>query len=80
MTIDDYNEAELELAFMLLSLPAAARFILDNLKKHPQEKPAAPVANPPVGLGLTASTPSLTPQSSRLPTSIGAETLDTCPT
>ncbi len=41
VTIDDYNEAELELAFMLLSLPSAARFILDNLRKNPQETPAA---------------------------------------
>lgn len=37
VTIDEYNEANIELAFMLLSLPAAAQFILDNLKKHPQE-------------------------------------------
>jgi hypothetical protein len=41
VTIDDYNEAELELAFMLLSLPSAARFILDNLRKHPEETPDA---------------------------------------
>lgn len=40
VTIDTYNEAELELAFMLLSLPAAARFILDSLKKHPKAMPA----------------------------------------
>lgn len=38
VTINDYNEAEVELAFMLLSLPAAARFILKSLK-HPEETP-----------------------------------------
>jgi len=47
VTIDAYNEAELELALMLLSLPAAARFLLDSLKKHPEETPAAPAAKPP---------------------------------
>lgn len=41
VTIDTYNEAEIELAFMLLSLPAAALFILNNLRKNPQETPAA---------------------------------------
>jgi len=41
VTIDTYNEAELELALMLLSLPAAARFLLDNFKKHTKDTPAA---------------------------------------
>ena len=76
MTIDDYNEAELELAFMLLSLPAAAQFILDNLKKHPQEKPAAPAATPLLAPIPTASMPTLTPQISRMPTGISSEILD----
>ena len=40
VTINKYHEAELELAFMLLSLPAAARFLLNSLK-HPQETPNA---------------------------------------
>ena len=41
VTVDTYNEAELELALMLLSLPAAARFLLDGLKKHTKDTPAA---------------------------------------
>lgn len=32
VTIDAYDEAELELALLLLSLPAAARFLLDSLR------------------------------------------------
>lgn len=76
VTIDDYNEAELELAFMLLSLPSAASFILENLKKHPQEKPVVPAAIPPMTPGPAASTSSVAPQSSRLSTSMGAETFD----
>jgi len=40
VTIDAYDEAELELALMLLSLPAAARFLLNSLK-HPEETPNA---------------------------------------
>jgi len=53
VTIDEYNEANIELAFMLLSLPAAAKFILDNLKKHPQEttathQPKGNTAPPPI--------------------------------
>ncbi|MCK4701854.1 hypothetical protein KAT55_00705, partial [Candidatus Bathyarchaeota archaeon] len=58
VTIDTYDEAELELALMILSLPAAARFILDNLKKHPKENPAA---KPPDGLKGDPSTPLLPP-------------------
>jgi len=54
VTIDDYNEAELELAFMLLSLPSAASFILENLKKHPQEKSVASAAIPPMAPSPTA--------------------------
>lgn len=73
VTIDEYNEAEVELAFMLLSLPAAAQFILDNLKKHPKEKPAAPATVPPLTPALTAATPIVITKSSRLPTGIGAE-------
>ena len=51
VTIDEYNEANIELAFMLLSLPSAAKFILDNLKKHPQEtaerQPTSHTDDPP---------------------------------
>ena len=51
VTIDTYNEAELELALMLLSLPAAARFLLDSLKKHtkthpPRSHPEHPTRRP----------------------------------
>jgi len=51
VTIDTYNEAELELALMLLSLPAAARFLLDSLKKHTKDT----AAEPPGPLDQTAS-------------------------
>jgi hypothetical protein len=37
LTIDTYDEAEPELAFMLLSLPSATQFIHYNLRKHSQE-------------------------------------------
>lgn len=47
VTIDTYNEAELELALMLLSLPAAARFLLDGLKKHTKDTHANPATEPP---------------------------------
>ncbi len=47
VTIDTYNEAELELALMLLSLPAAARFLLDSLKKHTKDTHAIPATEPP---------------------------------
>jgi len=47
VTIDAYDEAELELALMLLSLPAAARFLLDSLKKQSKDTPAIPAAEPP---------------------------------
>jgi len=39
VTIDTYNEAELELALMLLSLPAAARFLFDSLRNTPRTRP-----------------------------------------
>ena len=58
VTIDTYDEAELELALMFLSLPAAARFILDNLRKHPQEKP---IANPSGDLTSDPSRPIVPP-------------------
>ena len=56
VTIDTYHEAELELAFMLLSLPAAARFILNSLKQPnettaPTAKPTGnPTSAPPMAL------------------------------
>jgi len=46
VTIDTYNEAELELALMLLSLPAAARFLLNSLKKHTKDTHANPATEP----------------------------------
>lgn len=66
VTIDAYDEAELELAFMLLSLPAAARFLLDSLKKHPGETPAPAAAEPPAtprlsGITVNPSTPTQPP-------------------
>lgn len=39
VTVDAYNEAELELALILLSLPAAARFLFDGLRDTPREEP-----------------------------------------
>ncbi len=39
VTIDAYNEAEVELAMILLSLPAAARYLLDGLRNKPCEEP-----------------------------------------
>jgi hypothetical protein len=45
VTIDSYNEAELELALILLSLPAAARFLFDGLRNTPRAAPAT--AEPP---------------------------------
>jgi len=39
VTIDAYNEAEVELAMILLSLPAAARYLLKGLRKKPCEEP-----------------------------------------
>jgi len=52
VTIDTYHEAEIELALMLLSLPAAARFILDSLKQPdetttPTAKPTTDPTNAP---------------------------------
>lgn len=61
VTIDDYNETELELVFMLLSLPSAVSFILENLKKHPREKSVASAAIPLMAPSPTYSTPSVTP-------------------
>jgi hypothetical protein len=75
VTIDDYNEAELELAFMLLSLPSAAHFILDNLKKPPKDGSMAP-ASTPLALISTTSKLTVTPQRSHLYTGMSAETLD----
>jgi hypothetical protein len=77
VTIDDYNEAEVELAFMLLSLPAAAQFILDNLKKHPKEGSAAHTAKPLgiPGMSHVASTPA--PSDSGLHMIMNAEMSDT---
>jgi len=60
---------------MRLSLHSAARFILENLRKHPQETPATPAATPsapiPAAMKLTAA-----PQISRLPTGMRAEIID----
>ena len=42
VTVDAYNEAEVELAMILLSLPAAARYLLDGLRKTPCEEPRKP--------------------------------------
>lgn len=39
VTIDNYDEAELELALLLISLPAAARFLLDSLRDTPKTLP-----------------------------------------
>jgi len=39
VTIDAYNEADAELALILLSLPAAARYLLDGLRTTPREEP-----------------------------------------
>jgi hypothetical protein len=39
VTIDAYNEAEVELALILLSLPAAAGFLLDGLRNTTRKKP-----------------------------------------
>ena len=76
VTIDDYNEAEVELAFMLLSLPAAAQFILDNLKKHPKETSSAPKAKPLVIPGIRHVASSPAPSNSSLHTIMNAEMSD----
>ena len=39
VTIDAYNEADVELALILLSLPAAARYLLEGLRSTPGEEP-----------------------------------------
>jgi len=39
VTIDAYNEAEVELALILLSLPAAARFLLDGMRNTSKKEP-----------------------------------------
>ena len=62
VTIDTYNEAELELALMLLSLPAAARFLLDNFKKHTKDTPAAEPPGAPRLDGLDAINLNTPPQ------------------
>ncbi len=41
VTIDVYDEAELELALLLISLPAAARFLIDSLRETPETPQAA---------------------------------------
>jgi hypothetical protein len=76
VTIDDYNEAEVELAFMLLSLPAAAQFILDNLKKHPQETSAANKSKPPAIPGINNVAPTPAPSYSCLPATMNADFSD----
>jgi hypothetical protein len=48
VTIDDYNEANIELAFMLLSLPSAASFILESLKKQETTTATGPNGPPPI--------------------------------
>ena len=39
VTIDAYNEADVELALILLSLPAAARYLLEGLRSTSGEEP-----------------------------------------
>ena len=36
VTVDDYNEANIELVLMVLTLPAAMRFLVDELKVIPE--------------------------------------------
>ena len=76
VTIDDYNEADVELAFMLLSLPAAAQFILDSLKKHPRETSAAIKTEPPGIPGINRVTSPPDPSYSGLPTTMNADISD----
>jgi len=68
VTIDTYDEAELELAFMLLSLPAAARFLLDNFKKYTKNTPAAEPPGAPRLDGLDAINLNTPPQPANQPT------------
>ena len=77
VTIDDYNEAEVELAFMLLSLPAAAQFILDSLKKHPKETSAAHTAKSRLIPGMKHVVTTPPPSDSSLSIIMNADILDT---
>jgi hypothetical protein len=47
VTIDTYDEADLELALILLSLPAAARFLFDSLRNTPRTQPPQPPRSHP---------------------------------
>lgn len=46
VTVDDYNEANIELGLMVLTLPAALRFLVGELKVVPVDEVGVPhVAN-----------------------------------